>query len=77
MEHLNAQMTTNEQIEISSEIKNKNNRYENTKIYKLIHPDSGYFYLGSTCDRLSKRLNKHKKDAKIHVDRKVIKLLMI
>ena len=66
-------MSTNEQIEISSVIKNINNRYENTKIYKLIHPDSGYYYIGSSCDRLSRRLCDHKKKAKLYTDRKVFK----
>ena len=51
-----------------------NNRYENTKIYKLILADSEYFYIGSTCEnRLSKRLNVHKCKAKTYPDRKVYK----
>ena len=52
-------------------IRNKNmsdnngqNRYENGKIYKLIDQESEYFYIGSTCDTLSKRLYRHKAAAK-------------
>ena len=40
------------------------NRYENSKIYKLIDPDSGFYYLGSTCGPLTQRLCKHKSAAK-------------
>jgi len=50
-----------------------NNRYEHAKIYKLIHPDSEYFYIGSTCDVLSKRLCVHRNKAKIYPERKVYK----
>jgi len=49
------------------------NRYENTNIYKLIHPESGYYYIGSTCDRLSKRLCAHKSAAKSRGHVKVYK----
>ena len=31
------------------------NRYENSKIYKLIDPDSGFYYIGSTCGPLTQR----------------------
>ena len=41
-------------------------------MYDLIH---GYFYVGSTTDKLSKRFSKHKQDAKIYPDRKVYKVL--
>ena len=49
------------------------NRYENSKIYKLIDPESGYYYIGSTCDKLSHRLNKHKHTSKKHFEQKVYK----
>ena len=42
----------------------KVNRYENSKIYKLFDPNTEYFYIGSTCDTLSKRFNRHKTVAK-------------
>ena len=51
----------------------QNNRYENTKIYKLIDHESGYFYIGSTTDRLSHRLSVHKCKALQYTDRKVYK----
>ena len=28
------------------------NRYEHSKIYKLIDPDSGFYYIGSTCGHM-------------------------
>ena len=51
------------------------NRYENSKIYKLIDPDSGYYYIGSTCGPLSLRLHRHKIDSKNIQVEKVIKFL--
>ena len=36
------------------------NRYNNSKIYKLIDMINGFFYIGSTCLPLSKRLHWHK-----------------
>ncbi len=48
------------------------NRYNNCKIYKLVS-DENFFYIGSICNRLSKRLNTHKQDAKKYPDRKVYK----
>ena len=41
----------------------KMDRYSNSKIYKLVD-NEGYFYIGSTCCPLYKRLSKHKTDAK-------------
>ncbi len=38
--------------------------YSNCKIYKLINRVNNYFYIGSTCDNLSKRLSHHKYNAK-------------
>ena len=49
------------------------NRYENSKIYKLIDPDSGFSYIGSTCGPLTQRLCNHKAKAKILPERKVYK----
>ena len=42
----------------------ENNRYNNGKIYKLVDQVNGYFYIGSTCNPLSKRLSWHKQNAK-------------
>ena len=39
------------------------NKSHNTKIYKLEHLESGFFYVGSTIQALSKRPACHKKDA--------------
>ena len=38
------------------------NRYENGKIYKIV--DTGYnkCYVGSTCESLSQRMARHRKD---------------
>ena len=49
-------------------------RYENSKIYKLIDPDSGYYYIGSTCGTLSLRLHRHKVASKKHPKQKVYKV---
>ena len=51
----------------------ENNRYNNSKIYKLVDQVNGYFYIGSTCNPLSKRLYWHKCSAKKHSERKVYK----
>ena len=37
------------------------NRYNNSKIYKVINTVDDTFYIGSTCTQLSKRINGHKK----------------
>ena len=50
------------------------NRYENGKVYKLIDQESEYFYIGSTCDTLSKRLCRHKAVAKTKPNIKVYKV---
>ena len=57
-------------METNKTIKNYN-RYENSKIYKLIYPDSGYYYIGSTTNRLSARLSLHTSRAKLKPDTKV------
>ena len=49
------------------------NRYENSKIYKLIDPDSGYYYIGSSCGPLTQRLCKHKSYASIKPEIKIYK----
>ena len=49
------------------------NRYENSKIYKLIDPDSGFYYIGSTCGTLTQRLCRHKCDSKRQPEIKVYK----
>ncbi len=51
----------------------KDERYCNAKVYKLIDTINGYYYIGSTCMQLSKRLSYHKKNAKIETERKVYK----
>ena len=51
----------------------ENNRYNNSKIYKLVDQVNGYFYIGSTCNQLSKRLSWHKITAKIKPEQKVYK----
>ena len=43
-------------------IMTKMDRYNNSKIYKLMD-NEGYFYIGSTCCPLYKRLSHHKSDA--------------
>ena len=40
--------------------KKEYNRYNNSKVYKLINTVDDTFYIGSTCTSLSKRLNQHK-----------------
>ena len=49
------------------------NRYNHTKIYKLIDCINHNFYIGSTCDILSKRLSWHKDCSKQNPERKVYK----
>ena len=51
----------------------ENNRYNNTKIYKLYEVTKGYFYIGSTCSTLSKRLSEHKHVAIRQPETKVYK----
>ena len=50
-----------------------NNRYNNTKIYKMYDPISEYYYIGSTCGTLTKRLYEHKHVAIRQPERKVYK----
>ena len=49
----------------------KRNLYENSKIYKIIDTVNDYFYIGSTTQRLSKRLSGHKEKAKKFPERQV------
>ena len=48
---------------------NQNNRCANSKVYKLVD-DDGYYYYGSTCLPLHKRLYDHKKASKTSTGRK-------
>ena len=49
------------------------NRYNNTKIYKLVDSVNNCFYIGSTINSLAKRLYTHKRDSDIHRNIKVYK----
>ena len=49
------------------------NRYHHSKIYKLVDQVNEYYYIGSTCQPLSKRISDHKTRSKTDVDRKVYK----
>ena len=53
------------------EKENKMNRYQNSKIYKLCVDNEPWFYIGSTCNKLSKRLGHHKENARKEPTRKV------
>ena len=44
--------------------KTEMNRYNNSKIYMLRDEINACFYIGSTCNSLSKRLSQHKYDIK-------------
>ena len=49
---------------LESENKMTENRYQHSKVYKLVDQINGYYYIGSTaCSTLSKRLMWHKQDA--------------
>jgi len=50
----------------------KPNKYNHGKIYKLVD-SSGFYYVGSTCNSLSKRLSEHKATSKRDSNRKVYK----
>ena len=58
---------------IDEQNQQKDNRYNNSKIYKIEDVVNGYFYIGSCCTKLSKRFSKHKADAKLQPERKVYK----
>ncbi len=49
---------------------NKTNRYNNSKVYKLVD-DEGYYYYGSTCMPLHKRFFDHKNTSKKAKERKI------
>ena len=49
------------------------NRYSNSKVYKLVSSCDDYFYIGSTTTSLSKRLYSHKQKSKRYPDRRVYK----
>ena len=48
----------------------KPNRYATSKVYKLIDED-GYYYYGSTCLPLYKRMYLHRTTSKIKPNRKI------
>ena len=54
-------------------IENKTNRYANSKVYKLVD-DDGYYYYGSSCLPLHKRLYYHKVDAQRRPESRVYKM---
>ena len=45
-------------------------RYANSKVYMLVD-DDGYYYYGSSCLPLYKRLYNHKRDSKLEYNRKI------
>ena len=47
------------------------NKYNRSKVYKLQDNINFYFYIGSTCNELRKRLQQHKVMSKIEKNRKV------
>ncbi len=49
--------------------------YSKRKIYKLVDMVNGYFYIGSTCNSLSRRLYEHRAKAKQFPERKVYRYL--
>ena len=49
------------------------NRYAHSKVYKLVD-DTGYYYFGSTCMPLHKRLHNHKRKSKCVCERKIYKV---
>jgi group I intron endonuclease len=51
------------------------NKYQRGKIYKLVNDIDDEFYIGSTCEILSKRKAKHKCDSKRLPDRTIYKHL--
>ena len=51
----------------------ENNRYNNSSIYKMQDQVNGYFYIGSLCYPLSKRLYWHKQNAKQRPEQKAYK----
>ena len=46
------------------EIPEKRNRFENSKVYKIVDNTTGLIYVGSTTQELNIRLSKHKSDYK-------------
>jgi len=57
---------------IIKEKKEKINRFNHSKIYKIVC-DSPYYYIDGTSNSLPKRLSKHKQDAMKYPDRKIYK----
>ena len=53
----------------------KPNPYNHAKVYKLVHlGEPQYYYFGSTCNTLTKRLSGHKRKAKLETERKMYKI---
>ena len=50
----------------------KPNKYNHGKIYKLVD-NLGFYYVGSTCSSLAKRLSEHRRKSKVYPNRKVYK----
>ena len=69
-------LETQEKESEDYQIKKEFNRYENSKLYKMIDIINGYFYIRSTCTSLSKRLHQHKNAALQKPDRKVYKHML-
>ena len=44
------------------------NRYENGKIYKIVDVGYNKCYIGSTCESLSKRMERHRKQYKEYIN---------
>ena len=42
------------------------NRYQKAQIYKIVSPDFRYCYIGSTCERLSQRMTRHRHQYSSH-----------
>ena len=51
----------------------ENNRYHQTKIYKIIDKNNEYYYIGSTTSSLSKRLSEHKNKSTTDINRPLYK----
>ena len=59
-------MNINEHLIMSEHLaETKDNRYNNSKTYKIISGIDQYFYIGSTCTQLCKRLYVHKLRARL------------
>ena len=64
-----------EKVGVQIQPKKEFNRYENSKLFKIINSVDDAFYIGSPCTSLAKRLSRHRSDAKRRPDVKVYKHL--